>query len=34
VEPNITWVGYANEAIHQQIEPLLSEALDRRGLLN
>jgi len=34
VEPNVTWVGYANEAIQQQIEPLLSEALKRRGLLN
>ena len=34
VEPNVTWVGYANEAIRQQIEPLLTEALKRRGLLN
>jgi fructose-1,6-bisphosphatase/inositol monophosphatase family enzyme len=33
VEPNITWVGYANAAIREQIEPLLRAALQRRGLL-
>jgi fructose-1,6-bisphosphatase/inositol monophosphatase family enzyme len=30
---NVTWVGYANEAIRAQIEPHLREALSRRGLL-
>jgi hypothetical protein len=33
VEPNITWIGYANAEIQQQIQPLLHEALMRRGLL-
>jgi fructose-1,6-bisphosphatase/inositol monophosphatase family enzyme len=33
VSPNITWIGYANEAIREQIEPLLQSALKRRGLL-
>lgn len=33
VEPDITWAGYANEAIRREIEPLLIEALKRRGLL-
>src|ERR1700752_75976 len=34
VEPNISWVGYANVDIQNQIEPLLRNALTRRGLLN
>ena len=33
LESNVVWVGYANEAIRAQIEPLLREALVRRGLL-
>jgi fructose-1,6-bisphosphatase/inositol monophosphatase family enzyme len=33
VQANVTWVGYANEAIRRQMEPLLRQALDRRGLL-
>ncbi len=33
LESNVTWVGYANAAIREQIEPLLREALIRRGLL-
>jgi hypothetical protein len=33
VEPDVTWVGYANEAIRREIEPQLREALGRRGLL-
>lgn len=33
LESNVAWVGYANEAIRAQIEPLLREALVRRGLL-
>ena len=32
VEPDIAWAGYANDAIRRQIEPLLHEALKRRGL--
>ncbi|MCP4361931.1 MAG: inositol monophosphatase [Chloroflexi bacterium] len=32
-ESDVTWIGYANEAIRQQMEPLLQEALARRGLL-
>lgn len=32
VSGDISWVGYANEAIRQQIEPLLQAALHRRGL--
>jgi len=32
VEPVVAWVGYANEGIRSQIEPLLKAALDRRGL--
>jgi fructose-1,6-bisphosphatase/inositol monophosphatase family enzyme len=32
VEPDVAWVGYANETIRGQIEPLLREALARRGL--
>jgi fructose-1,6-bisphosphatase/inositol monophosphatase family enzyme len=32
VEPDLTWVGYANENIRAQIEPLLRNALAKRGL--
>ena len=31
VEPDVTWVGYANEAIRREIEPLLRDVLKRRG---
>lgn len=34
VDDDVSWVAYANKAIQQQIEPLLQEALNRRGLLN
>lgn len=34
VKPDIAWVGYANEDIRNQIQPLLTAALRRRGLLN
>lgn len=34
VEPDVAWVGYANAAIRDQIEPLLQEALRQRGLLD
>ena len=34
VEPDVAWVGYANAQVRAQIEPLLHEALCRRGLLN
>jgi len=33
LESNVAWVGYANQAIREQIEPHLREALIRRGLL-
>jgi hypothetical protein len=33
VEPDVTWVAYANARIRAQIEPLLQQALRRRGLL-
>lgn len=32
VDADIAWVGYANEAIRREIEPLLREVLKRRGL--
>jgi fructose-1,6-bisphosphatase/inositol monophosphatase family enzyme len=31
-EPDVAWVGYANKAIRAQIEPLLRQALERRGV--
>lgn len=33
-EPDVAWVGYANKAIRAQMEPLLQQALRRRGLLD
>ena len=33
VEPDIAWAGYANESVRQEIEPLMRDALERRGLL-
>jgi fructose-1,6-bisphosphatase/inositol monophosphatase family enzyme len=33
VESPVAWAGYANAAIQAQIEPLLQDALRRRGLL-
>lgn len=33
VAPDVAWVGYANEGVRAQIEPLLRAALERRGLL-
>ncbi len=33
VEADVAWVGYANEAVRGQIEPLLQRALRERGLL-
>jgi hypothetical protein len=33
-EADIAWAGYANQAIRGQIEPLLQQALARRGLLD
>ncbi len=33
VGTNVSWVGYANPAIRAQIEPLLQQALRRRGLI-
>lgn len=34
VEPDVAWVGYANEGVRREIEPHLREALRRRGLLD
>jgi len=33
VEPDVTWVGYANARIRAQVEPLLRQALAARGLV-
>jgi fructose-1,6-bisphosphatase/inositol monophosphatase family enzyme len=33
VEPDVAWIGYANQNIRKQIEPLLQAALKKRGLL-
>lgn len=33
IDADVSWVGYANEAIRAQIEPLLVAALQRRGLI-
>ncbi len=33
VEADLAWVGYANQAIRAQVEPLLQAALRRRGLV-
>jgi fructose-1,6-bisphosphatase/inositol monophosphatase family enzyme len=34
VEPDVAWAGYANEAIRREIEPLLREALKKRGFMS
>ena len=34
VDDDVSWVVYANRKIQKQIEPLLQEALSRRGLLD
>jgi hypothetical protein len=34
VDPDVSWVGYANPEIRAQIEPLLQAALRKRGLLD
>ena len=33
VDPDVSWVGYANEHIRETVEPLLRAALSKRGLL-
>jgi hypothetical protein len=33
VTSNVAWVGYANESIRSQVEPLLQQALRSRGLI-
>ena len=33
VETDVTWVGYANESIRAEVEPLLQAALARRGMI-
>jgi hypothetical protein len=34
IEPDVAWAGYANEAIRREVEPLLKDALRRRGLIS
>lgn len=34
VEPDVSWVGYANQTIREIVEPLLQAALKNRGLLS
>jgi hypothetical protein len=34
ITSDVTWVGYANARIRELIEPLLQQALRRRGLLS
>jgi fructose-1,6-bisphosphatase/inositol monophosphatase family enzyme len=34
LKANIAWVGYANNHIREEIEPLMRQALQRRGLLD
>jgi len=33
VEPECAWIGYANEAVREQVEPALHAALRSRGLM-
>ena len=33
LEADVSWVGYANDALRRNVEPALIEALRRRGLL-
>lgn len=34
LETDVSWVGYANEALRQRVEPALQRALRRRGLIS
>jgi len=34
VEPDVAWLGYANDAIRAQMQPHMQDALRRRGLLD
>lgn len=34
VEPDVSWVGYANERIRATVQPLLRGALEKRGLFS
>jgi hypothetical protein len=34
VDPDVSWVGYANQSIRASVEPLLHAALAKRGLLD
>jgi hypothetical protein len=34
VEADVTWVGYANDSIRREIEPVLRRVLRERGLSN
>lgn len=33
VEPDVAWIGYANETVRKQIEPLLQQSLRSRNLI-
>jgi len=33
LETDVSWIGYANDAIRRQVEPVLRAALEKRGLL-
>jgi fructose-1,6-bisphosphatase/inositol monophosphatase family enzyme len=33
VDPDVSWVGYANDRIRATVEPLLRSALEKRGLI-
>jgi fructose-1,6-bisphosphatase/inositol monophosphatase family enzyme len=33
VEPDVSWIGYANQRIRETVEPLLQASLRKRGLL-
>lgn len=33
VQPDVAWIGYANEGVRAQIEPLLRAELEKRGLI-
>src|SRR6185436_15575056 len=33
VKPDVAWIGYANDSIREQMEPVLRAALKKRGLI-
>jgi hypothetical protein len=34
VSADVAWIGYANSALRNQVEPVLQAALRRRGLIS